>query len=372
MTLSLLGVFKRMPRANKRVNKFSQPLRAIRPDRRPPPLAIQHITVTRIGITTVIQIHPSQAYIKAKDIIAMIEKDQNHLITNNGEWVQSREILAATEGLLDTAVSQETTSMDTGYSITEAREKRVANAFMRYRSAHARKLHSLYPEYTPGDISKFLGAVWKIVPKEVKDKYQQQWRDSREEQVERFPDYNHNSWKKNKQQQQQHTSYDEPYLDQGAFDVWHNFDLDNSLFDPSLGSFPNYNSAMPIQDPNMDINELINRLNASTQNNATNDFPNPVMPLHHPAAAAANPNSEIEDWQALCNFITGPYSEMDTTHVFPWSDAENLTSLTTPCSDCTNSIPSTSSFPGLPDFNVPNPQDINTCNHSNNVHYPNQ
>ncbi|KAI7887312.1 hypothetical protein K492DRAFT_121452, partial [Lichtheimia hyalospora FSU 10163] len=129
----------------------------------------------------------------------MIEKDQNHLITNSGEWVKSREILAATEGLLDTAVPQETTPMDTGYTITETKEKRVANAFMRYRSAHARKLHSLFPEYTPGDISKFLGAVWRIVPKDVKDKYQQQWRDSREEQAERFPDYNHNSWKMNKQ-----------------------------------------------------------------------------------------------------------------------------------------------------------------------------
>lgn len=364
-------LFKRMPRASKRVNRFSQPLRAIRPDRRSPPLSIQRITVTRIGITSVIQIHPSQAYVKAKDIIAMIEKDQNHLITNSGEWVQSREILAATEGLLDTATPQGSTSTDTGYNFTETKEKRVANAFMRYRSAHARKLHSLFPEYTPGDISKFLGAVWRIVPKDVKDKYQQQWKDSREEQVERFPDYNHNSWKKNRQQQ--HTSSEASYLDSGAFDVWHNFDIDNSLFDPSLGSLPSYNSAIPIQDPNMDINELINRLNASAQTTTTNEFTAPVMSPHHPAATAANPNSDIEDWQALCNFITGPYSEIDTTSSFPWPAVDNATSLMTSCSDSTNSNPNTlASFPDFPDFNITNPPDIDTCNHSNNVHYSHQ
>ncbi|KAI9322112.1 hypothetical protein BX666DRAFT_2117440 [Dichotomocladium elegans] len=155
----------------------------------PARLDVQNLSITTIGDSSYIIIHPSKARIKATDLIDMIKDD--HVITNTGEKVPSQDLVFATTQLF-TAMSPENPSTQDISSVPVDVWKRQANAFIRYRRANGKKLQALIPEYSEADISKFLGAVWKITPENIKQKYRQEWSASVAEQRERNPSFRYN------------------------------------------------------------------------------------------------------------------------------------------------------------------------------------
>ncbi|KAF7727808.1 hypothetical protein EC973_007039 [Apophysomyces ossiformis] len=125
----------------------------------------------------------------------MIEKKQDHIL-KDGKMICRQDILTAADTLLQEQLPQYddelTDLLGQEYKDVQRGPRRPPNAFMLYSCRLRKRIKEVFPEYSNGEVSKFLGAMWRIADTEVKQKYYKLAEEQRQRHRNQFPHYVYN------------------------------------------------------------------------------------------------------------------------------------------------------------------------------------
>ncbi|KAI8977491.1 high mobility group box domain-containing protein [Mycotypha africana] len=124
----------------------------------------------------------------------MIEKKSDRLEVANDAYILRNEILEAIHNFSIQYCTAATDSNEWNDLVEPllSETKRPTNAFILYSNALRRKLKALFPKYTNCEASKFLGAMWKSINKDIKDSYIKQAIECRRLHKLKYPNFEYN------------------------------------------------------------------------------------------------------------------------------------------------------------------------------------
>ncbi|KAI8380787.1 hypothetical protein BD560DRAFT_387115 [Blakeslea trispora] len=144
--------------------------------------------------STVLTIFPDGISINSRDVIRMIQENSKEIFTSDNTCILREEILGAIHSHPynpECDTSEKTTSINLiSNKIQEPR--RPSNAFIMYNNEHRKKIKMLFPEFNNSEVSKLLGAIWKSISNEVKEKYIRRAVECRRIHKQKYPHFEYN------------------------------------------------------------------------------------------------------------------------------------------------------------------------------------
>lgn len=171
------------------------------------PISMQILPVESMSVynsnngNTYLSIHPYQIVIDSRDLISLIENKKECLMVDDYSSIQIHDILNAihdisvlhsNQNFLETKPAQN--------CLSTSDPKRPTNAFILFNNTFRKRVKFLFPNYSNSEISKFIGAMWKAVAKEIKEDYINQAIECRRLHKMRYPNFEYKLSRTNAQQ----------------------------------------------------------------------------------------------------------------------------------------------------------------------------
>ncbi|KAI8979972.1 hypothetical protein BDB01DRAFT_837010 [Pilobolus umbonatus] len=158
------------------------------------------IFVHSAGQTSLL-IMPGFEMIESSEILKMIEEGKEEISLSSNLYITRQDLLKALLEHQGLPCENENETQKIQTSIDKKVEpRRPSNAFLLYRSAYQIKTKKLFPEFSNRDISKYLGAMWKIADANTRNEYIQKAKERRERHKILFPNYQYKKSKSKKKE----------------------------------------------------------------------------------------------------------------------------------------------------------------------------